>query len=84
MQHLNSDAAAGNSSALPADGKTLERAALAASRVPCPADRYGYKLEMTATGLAGIALELDKDNLAGSYLKKVTALTSSVNAACGF
>jgi hypothetical protein len=84
LKRVGADAGAGNAAAISADGKALFKAALAAEEVPCPADRSGYKLEMTSFAAAGIALQLNKISLAGKYIQNGSALTSSVNAVCGF
>ena len=39
---------------------------------------------MTAFAAAGIALQLNKISLAETYIQNGSAMTSSVNAACGF
>lgn len=73
-----------NPAAIPAAGKALYKAALAAGKVPCPADRNGYKLEMFYFAAAGFALQFATISLAEKNLRKATAMTASVNAACGF
>jgi hypothetical protein len=82
LKHVG--AVAGNPAALPAAGKALFKAALAAEKVPCPADKNGYKLELASFAAAGIALQLGKVSIAETDIENGSAMISSVNAACGF